>query len=118
MIYISYNSKRILLRPRLYNGCITCRPLKYEVYAKGKPADFSDLPVLSDYIDAESHGKNGGDCSKRYGMCPFSIRSLLPKVITSVNPRTLQAYLFNLLDSLTLLYHIMYSFYRSMFTSR
>ena len=76
-----------MLRLRLFNAYITCRPLKDEVYAKGKPGDFSDrnIPALSDYIDAESHGKNGGDCSKKYGMCPFSIRSLLPKVIISVN---------------------------------
>ena len=106
-----------MLRPRLYNAYITCRPLKDEVYAKGKPADFSDLPVLSDYIDAESHGKNGGDCSKIYGMCPFSIRSLLPKVIISVNSRILRP-LYLLLNSLTLLSDIVYSFFRSMFTSR
>ena len=80
-----------MLRPRLFNAYITSRPLKDEVYAKGKPGDFSNrnIPVLSDYIDAESHGKNGGDCSKRYGMCPFSIRSLLPKVIISANRGTL-----------------------------
>ena len=35
---------------------------------------------LGNYIDAENHGKYNGECFRRYGMCPFSIRSILPKV--------------------------------------
>ena len=48
---------------------------------EGSPFQINSL-LLADYIDAETHGKNNGDCFQRYGMCPFSIRSLLPKVIS------------------------------------
>ena len=61
------------------------RPLKDDVFRKtigGDPFE-RGLPLLADYIDAESRGKNIGECSKVYGMCPFSIRSFLPKVFQS-----------------------------------
>ena len=37
--------------------------------------------LLRDYTDAEDQGKTKGECLKHYGMCPFSIRSMLPKVL-------------------------------------
>ena len=58
------------------------RPLKADDY-KGDDnvEDFGrSIGLLSDYVDAERHGQNTGECTKRYGMCPFSIRSILPKV--------------------------------------
>ena len=36
--------------------------------------------LLADYIDAEDEGKSSGGCFQKYGMCPFSIRSILTKV--------------------------------------
>lgn len=58
------------------------RPLKSEDYRHDDDAeDFGrSIGLLSDYADAERYGTLTGDCGKLYGMCPFSIRSLLPKV--------------------------------------
>ena len=58
------------------------RPLKSEDYRHDNDAkDFGkSIGLLSDYADAERYGKLTGDCGKLYGMCPFSIHSLLPKV--------------------------------------
>ena len=57
-------------------------PLKSEDYRHDDDAeDFGkSIGLLSDYADAERYGTLTGDCGKLYGMCPFSIRSLLPKV--------------------------------------
>ena len=58
------------------------RPLKSEDYRHGDDAEAfgRSIGLLSDYADAERYGTLTGDCGKLYGMCPFSIRSLLPKV--------------------------------------
>ena len=58
------------------------RPLKADDHRQNDDVeDFErSLGLLSDYADAERHGKNNGQCGKRYGMCPFSIHSILPKV--------------------------------------
>lgn len=56
-------------------------PLKADDHRQNDDVeDFErSLGLLSDYADAERHGKNTGQCGKRYGMCPFSIHSILPK---------------------------------------
>ena len=66
------------------------RPLKSEDYRHDDDAeDFGrSIGLLSDYADAEKYGKLTGDCGKLYGMCPFSIRSLLPKVFFSKKNRS------------------------------
>ena len=63
------------------------RPLKADDHRQNDDVeDFErSLGLLSDYADAERHGKYTGQCGKRYGMCPFSIHSILPKVNFMIN---------------------------------